>query len=118
VVDRIQLAAEKEETRSSSLAVDLSVMQREIQKMAAASPQIMLFRLTEEWGSVPDASFYQEMEMEKKRWMLSALYSLYHTPVIDASKERRNNAGERKVIALFEPKGAHIMLFIYISKPH
>lgn len=78
--------------------------------MAAAGPQLILSRLTEEWGVSADASLYKELEMERKRWMLSALMnrSLEDMPYkAQAPKEERL---VRKVLALFEPPGETTLL--------
>ncbi len=104
VRDRRQGA--EENTDANSMTMDLPAMQRELRKMAAANPQIMLIRLTEKWGCTPDATFCKELEMEKKRWMLSALYNL-DKPREDEDLEHRQErlAGDSRILALFETKG-------------
>ena len=83
--------------------LDLHAVQREMAKMAAASPHIISVRLKEDWGSSVDASFYKELEMEKQRWMLSALRTL-NKPAIDSSI----NGGEgQKILALYESQGMY-----------
>ena len=83
------------------MALDLAGMQREVKRMAAASPQIILVRLREEWGAAADAALYKELEMEKKRWMLSALYHMDHTQ--NTKIKVRSNSD--KVLAFFETQG-------------
>jgi len=86
---------------TTSMALDLAGMQREVKRMAAASPQIVLLRLKEEWGTAADAALYKELEMEKKRWMLSALHNLDQPPDV-SSKIVRN---DDRILAFFETQG-------------
>jgi hypothetical protein len=44
--------------------------------MAAAGPDIVLSRLKEGWKTTPNTALHEEVEMEKKRWMLSTLHHL------------------------------------------
>jgi len=89
--------------QSPMSTLDLHAVQREMAKMAAASPHIISVRLKEDWGSSVDASFYKELEMEKQRWMLSALRTL-NKPAIDSSI----NGGEgQKILALYESQGMY-----------
>jgi hypothetical protein len=90
----------------NDMSMDLASMQREVKRMASASPQIILLRLKEQWGCVQDATFYRELEMEKKRWMLSALNHVDVArsgvrPAQPPSLAHRN----QKILALFESKG-------------
>ncbi|KAK3940787.1 hypothetical protein QBC46DRAFT_312766 [Diplogelasinospora grovesii] len=96
--EELRLAAEREEPEADSISLDLAGMHREIMRMAVASPQIMLNRMNEAWGSATDARFYKEAEMEKKRWMLSAMYTMDKRPEISRSIV----LGDQKVLALFE----------------
>lgn len=86
---------------AAATALDIAGLQREVKRMAAATPQIILLRLKEEWGTSPDATLYKELEMEKKRWMLSALYSL------DAHNGTQNDAvfSNPRVLGFFETQG-------------
>ncbi len=105
VTEELGRDTEAEEGVGNSMAMDLPAMQRELRRMAAASPQIMLVRLTEEWGRTPDASFYKELEMEKKRWMLSALYNLDRPKAEGVSSYRESLPKGARILALFETKG-------------
>jgi len=89
------------------MSLDLRDMQREIRKMAAASHQNVLQRLTEEWERSQDASFYKELEMEKKRWMMSALHNMEGHFRMDSRSEtgRRASPGPVKILALYESQG-------------
>ena len=86
---------------STSMALDLAGMQREVKRMAAAGPRIVLLRLREEWGSSTDAALYKELEMEKKRWMLSALHNMDPPPNTGVKTEPKN----QKILAFFETQG-------------
>ncbi len=75
------------------MALDLTGMQREMRKMKAASQDLILFRLREAWGAADDAVLYKELEMEKKRWMLSALHNMdppdLIPPCVPSTRSRR-----------------------------
>ncbi|KAI8278718.1 hypothetical protein K4K59_009125 [Colletotrichum sp. SAR11_240] len=88
-----------------SLSMDLNGMQREVRRMAAASSSIRLLRLKEVWGDTNDASLYKELEMEKKRWMLSSLHNMDKPMDTDQTRNAPNKitpAKARKVLALYE----------------
>ncbi len=90
---------------SSSMALDLAGMQREVKRMAAASAHIVLLRLKEEWGTATDAALYKELEMEKKRWMLSALHNM--DPTRDT--HIKSHQDDDRVLAFFETQGKSCM---------
>ena len=110
---KLRQAAAAEEAAYNSMSMDLPTLQRELRRMAAASPQIKLARLTEEWESTPDASFYKELEMEKKRWMLSALYNMDKEEQGNLLEPEDSESGSR-ILALFETKGG-ISLLSFVS---
>lgn len=85
------------------MMLDLSGMHRELKRMEASNPESILFRLRETWGTAADAALYKEMEMEKKRWMMSALHSLDSLPDMEAAIPQK----DRKVLALFESHGMY-----------
>lgn len=70
--------------------------------MAAADQDTFWLRLTEEWGAWADAALYQELETERKRWLLSALYSINRLP--DTGLVQTSTA-ERRILAFFESQG-------------
>ncbi|KAK0626468.1 hypothetical protein B0T14DRAFT_562374 [Immersiella caudata] len=93
----------KQDASQHPMSLDLVAMQREIARMAAASAEIVTVRLNENWGNSTDASFYRELEMEKKRWMLSALHNMLRYNEGAASGEVGSDDGEgKKMLALFE----------------
>ena len=53
---------------------DLASIQREVQMMMAASPELVLANLKSVIADAPDAMIYREHEMTKKRWLLSVLH--------------------------------------------
>jgi hypothetical protein len=70
--------------------------------MEAASDRIVLERLKEQWACVDDAVLYQELELEKQQWMLSAL----RRRAVDSPSIRElENEGVSKVLALYENHG-------------
>ncbi|EGY23174.1 uncharacterized protein VDAG_04612 [Verticillium dahliae VdLs.17] len=88
-----------------SLSLNLSGVQREVKSMAVASPETRLVRLTESWGVSDEANLYKELEMEKKRWMLSSLDNLDKPIDIDPAKHvpwKITAAKAKKVLALYE----------------
>jgi hypothetical protein len=88
------------------LAQNLTAVQKEFQRMAAATPRITLIRLTEQWGNASDASFYKELEVDKKRWMLSALYGLDKAlAAFGADGENNRLAIDFHLLALFDSEG-------------
>lgn len=89
----------------ASLAMDLADVQRELQKMGAASHQMMLARMTEQWSGSLEGLFFEEHEMEKKRWMLTALHGLNSPPGDDSTRGRNSAPRPTMMLALFEPKG-------------
>jgi len=85
---------------STDMSLDLPSMQREVRRMMAASPQMILSRLKEQWGTPTDDALFKELEMERKRWMFSALHSM----------DRPSSGGfctprDRNILALFESSG-------------
>lgn len=91
-----------------AMSMDLNGMQREIRRMAAASHSIRLLRLKEVWGETTDASLYKELEMEKKRWMLSSLHNMDKPVEVDQAKAHPNKitpAKAKKILALYETQG-------------
>ncbi|KAK4225001.1 hypothetical protein QBC38DRAFT_280556 [Podospora fimiseda] len=56
--------------------LEAMAIQREIKRVGFATPQVILARLTEDWGTAADPIVYKQLETEKKRWMLSAMHRL------------------------------------------
>lgn len=92
--------------QEDDMSMDLISMQRELRRMTSASPQVMLLRLKEDWGTAADPAFYKELEMEQKRWMLAALHNLDGPQnVTSVSRTPGTESEARKILALFESKG-------------
>lgn len=90
------------------MSLDLNGMQRELKRMAAASESIILVRLKEEWGKSDDATLYKELEMEKKRWMLSAIHTMdqnLETESLHPSPSKWPTSVPPKILALHESQG-------------
>ncbi|KAK4162731.1 hypothetical protein QBC43DRAFT_72262 [Cladorrhinum sp. PSN259] len=56
--------------------LEAMAIQREIKRVGFATPQVILARLNEDWGTAADPMVYKQLETEKKRWMLSAMHRL------------------------------------------
>lgn len=93
-------------SRRKQPPLELSHLQRSIQRMDAASSKIVLERLKEDWLEVADASVYRELELEKQLWMLTALQHL-------KNKSSMNLTDHRKSISLDKATAATKMLSLY-----
>jgi hypothetical protein len=82
------------------VSMTLVSMQSEARRRTAASPDIILRRLKEEWRFTGDATLYKETEMEKKRWMLTALFEEPRRAQTLAPPGKN-----LKVLALYESQG-------------
>ena len=88
----------------------LTLLQKNIRRMIAASPKIVLERLTEEWSeTMTDASLFGELEFEKQLWMLAALQppdkKMLSRTVLDDQKVDPSQFGGRKILSLYEDHG-------------
>ncbi|KAI1505874.1 hypothetical protein F5X99DRAFT_173586 [Biscogniauxia marginata] len=92
------------------LSPDLAALQREIRMMSAASPELMLANMKSAMGEVSDASIYKEIEMNKKRWMFSALHqnSGYGEFIDRASAQAGTQTARKipKILALYETQAS------------
>ncbi|KAH6994874.1 hypothetical protein EDB80DRAFT_652774 [Ilyonectria destructans] len=91
--------------KSTDRGSDLDMLQKEVRRMAAASPEVILSRLKEAWSTTEDESLHHELEMEKKRWMLSTLHHLDPVPQRNNSRSTAfeiPSAGAQKILALYE----------------
>lgn len=112
----------------ASLTLDLAHMERETDHMRDASPQVILRRLKDDCngkdaGAVPEtgpddghekatraniaSAACHDREMEKQRWLLSALYNM--ESVWDTNEEGPKPAMKpvaQKILALFESQGS------------
>ncbi|KPM43557.1 hypothetical protein AK830_g2990 [Neonectria ditissima] len=76
-INEMQISGSNKSPRLSS---NFDLLQKEVKRMAAANPEVVLSRLKEVWSTAQDENLYRELEMEKKRWMLSALRHLDPVP--------------------------------------
>jgi hypothetical protein len=89
---------------------NLDRMERELQLMVTAEPRSIIRRLRGSWGDSRDARLYRELDMEKRRWMLSALHNMDQTVASATSAHRRYRFGEdcpQRILALYETQGAN-----------
>lgn len=109
------------------LALDLASMQREASRMLEARPQTILLRLNAKWAdedvhvavengketmqgeidvAVDQALMYKELEMDRKRWMLSALNHMETNthPKTSISKPKVKPKVQ-KILSLFDSQG-------------
>ncbi|KAI3398660.1 hypothetical protein diail_8847 [Diaporthe ilicicola] len=121
----------------NQLALDLASMQREAARILGASPQAILLRLKERFGgheplvsledgadSMQDgtdgatdrALMYKELELDRKRWMLSALHNMETnvepSTVISKAKVKPK---VQKILSLFDSQAA--TSYLAISNP-
>lgn len=104
-----------ENDEENAMALDLTTMQREIKKMATASPAIIYLRLTETGSNIHDPEMLEEMAREKQRWMLAAIHQLDVITPDDEAKAilaRRIQPTVTKVLALFETQGQRLPLVL------
>lgn len=97
----VRLKRSKRPQRPPSEVVHL---QKNLRRMEAASPKIILERLKEEWIEVADASVYRELELEKQLWMLSALRTLKSKNSL-VDKLEPPLLGQAKILSLYENHG-------------
>lgn len=83
--------------------LDPATTWREVHRMLCANTDTMLHRLQEEWGQVTDAAIYKELELDKKRWMLAALYNVDR--LMDEGIPGEASSKGSKVLALYENHG-------------
>lgn len=111
----------------NQLALDLASMQREASRMLEASPRTILLRLKASWGdqdlhvavengtetmqddidvAVDQALMYKELEMDRKRWMLSALHHMEaNTQPSTAISKPKVKPKVQKILSLFDSQG-------------
>ena len=113
----------------NQLALDLASMQREATRMLEASPRAILLRLKARWGdqdlditlenengmesmqeagdiAVDQALMYKELEMDRKRWMLSALHHMEtNTHPSTIISKPRVKPKVQKILSLFDSQG-------------
>ena len=79
--------------------------------MNAASPNIILERLKEEWIGIADASIYRELELEKQLWMLVALKGVETGNLSVIYGLEPSPLASKKLLSLYENKGTstHLM---------
>lgn len=113
----------------NQLALDLASMQREASRMLQASPQTILLRLQAKWGeqdlhvalesgtesmqddvdiAVDRALMYKELEMDRKRWMLSALNHMEtNTQPSTFISKPKVKPKVKKILSLFDSQGIY-----------
>ncbi|POS72784.1 hypothetical protein DHEL01_v208822 [Diaporthe helianthi] len=122
----------------NQLALDLASMQREASRLLQASPQTILLRLKARWAerdlhtalesgmesfqdhvdiAVDRALMYKELEMDRKRWMLSALNHMETNtqPTTFISKPKMKPKVQ-KILSLFDSQAA--TSYLAISNPN
>ncbi|KAK8065654.1 hypothetical protein PG997_012401 [Apiospora hydei] len=87
------------------LSPGLSALQREVRIMAAAGPELILANLKAGMGDATDAMVYKELEMNKKRWMFSALHQGEGYASLDQTippRDLQSTSRPPKVLAIYE----------------
>ncbi|KAK8031708.1 hypothetical protein PG990_001442 [Apiospora arundinis] len=90
------------------LSPGLTALQREVRIMAAAGPELILANLKAGMGDAADAMVYKELEMNKKRWMFSALHQGEGYANLDQTIPAREVRSTRppKVLAIYETQAS------------
>ncbi|KAK8136942.1 hypothetical protein PG984_004882 [Apiospora sp. TS-2023a] len=91
------------------LSPGLSALQREVRIMAAAGPELILANLKAGMGDAADAMVYKELEMNKKRWMFSALHQGEGYASLDQTMPPRDACSASrppKVLAIYETQAS------------
>lgn len=76
--------------------------------MAAAGPELILANLKARMGDATDPMVYKELEMNKKRWMFSALHQGEGYASLEQTmppRDARSNSRPPKVLAIYETQG-------------
>ena len=77
--------------------------------MTAASAHLAIARMNEDWGASDLGSFYREVEMERKRWMLSALDRINKldkkAETTEEAKPGDESTTSQLLLLLFETQG-------------
>ncbi|KAK7967402.1 uncharacterized protein PG986_001679 [Apiospora aurea] len=87
----------------------LSALQREVRIMAAAGPELILANLKAGMGDATDAMVYKELEMNKKRWMFSALHQGEGYASLDLTiplRDLQSTSRPPKVLAIYETQAS------------
>ncbi|KAH7152903.1 hypothetical protein EDB81DRAFT_718510 [Dactylonectria macrodidyma] len=87
------------------ISSDLNTLQKEVRRMALASPEVVLSRLKEVWDTTDDESLQHELELEKQHWMLSTLQNLDPIPQRDVSTSpvaAAQPTDAKRILALYE----------------
>ncbi|KAK0635689.1 hypothetical protein B0T17DRAFT_503195 [Bombardia bombarda] len=82
-------------TKANATSAANACVDNEIRRMATASSKTILDKLKQDWGNANDPSIYKELEMEKTRWLRSALDNMYVAYAGEAVADQR-------ILALFE----------------
>ena len=85
--------------------MDLAAVQREVLKMEMATPHVLLARLKEDWDRILDPNLHEEIEMEKKRWMIAALNNLNRFFSIKDQSLKSVIFQKETLLALYESRG-------------
>ncbi|KAL1898933.1 hypothetical protein Cpir12675_001686 [Ceratocystis pirilliformis] len=103
--------------REPTLVEQFQALQDSTKTMKSACDKTILFALNRNWGSEQDATVYREMEMEKKRWMLTAIHSISQEeerkPLPTGLVVKSSHAG--RIMCLFESPG--VASFVSTSNP-
>ncbi|KAK8035026.1 hypothetical protein PG993_010021 [Apiospora rasikravindrae] len=93
------------------LSPGLSALQREVRIMAAAGPELILANLQAGMGDATDTMVYKELEMNKKRWMFSALHQGEGYASLDQTippRDLQSTSRPPKVLAIYETQESHL----------
>ena len=90
------------------MSPDIVALQREVQMMSMASSELILANIKAGMGATSDSMIYKELEMTKKRWMLSALHKLGGYADLEHLNNIPDGEGSSyapRILALYETQG-------------
>lgn len=97
----------KDEDEVKSRAAELRQLRQEVKMMAKCDAATILRHLIKPMPDMSSSTQYKELENEKKKWMLSALYSLDGAVKMDAMPAQPDEKSQRNVLALLESPCKH-----------
>ncbi len=105
--DRLQLSPTSPDI-DHYMSPDIMALQREVRMMAIASPELILANIKAGMGNASDTMIYKELEMTKKRWILSALHQIggyADLKHLESNPDYGGSSHTPRILALYETQG-------------
>ncbi|KAK7750622.1 hypothetical protein SLS62_007469 [Diatrype stigma] len=106
--DRLQASPTSAEV-DHYMSPDIVALQREVRMMAMASEELILANIKAGMGDASDSTIYKELEMTKKRWVLSALHSTggyAELGYVDNTIASGRSSRAPRILALYETQSS------------